>query len=150
MKKITYALITIVSIVLAILLTWFFTTKTNDSFNLKKLNIFGNEIEIEDGNVFQFSLKDAEIKSDTKITNGCLFPVGLTCENGEDCFHVTSFYYDENSKTLELYLLSENKEVNYNDSKNLGTYGVYDYYISITDIDKSKAESAGFCLSETD
>ncbi len=154
MKKGMYVLIMIFVIALSVFITRFVTTKSVDSSRLTKVKIFGNEVEIKNGNAFIFSMENVEIKNDNVIEDddsACFNPVELYCANGKECTMSSMYEYDKEKKVFSAFFITSNKypsdAFNIEKDKKFGIYDRYDYYIEIHDIDEEKVKASKYCLS---
>ena len=146
-KKIIYILLTLVLMSGSVFTTWFFINSKETKVSLKSFNIYGVEVDVNNRHVFRVDLKNVDIKKPNVVGNTCLGAFSHTCSKGDDCLETFAMGYDKKTETLQIYLVTD-KKVNYNTSKVLGTYGVYDYYIEVYNIDKEKVKEAGYCFDE--
>lgn len=146
-KKIIYILLVLVLVSAAVFVTWFFINNKDETVTLESFTIYGVEIDVNDRHVFQVDLKDVDIKKPNVTSNACISAFNYTCSKGNDCLNVSAMSYDKSDETMKLYFTIGDK-ANYNTNKNLKTYGTYDYYVEVYNINKDKVKEAGYCFDE--
>ncbi len=156
MKKFAYLLVVLI-LVLGVIFTFKPNNTKDNGKKLSKIILFGNEVKVDEGNVFIFDLDEMKYKdklpgSDIEI---CAEPIEFICENGKSCVQIISSTYNSDDKTYELFILDAEKYsssdvINVEKNDKIDMYERYNYYVKINNIDEVKAKAAHYCLPDGD